>query len=65
MSWSRRNKESMRGDDKDGLRFFEIRSQKRVAYIMKCTRQNVQQIEKSAIRKLRKALKEEYKYLYL
>lgn len=65
MSWSRRNKEYMRGDDKDGLRFFEYKSQQETADIMKCSRQNVQQIEKSAMRKLRKAFKEEYKYLYL
>lgn len=51
----------MRGDDFNGLGFFEYMTQQETADIMKCSRQNVQQIEKSAMKKIRVAFKQEWK----
>jgi DNA-directed RNA polymerase sigma subunit (sigma70/sigma32) len=48
---------------KDAMYHFEIRTADEVAEIMNTSRQNVNLIERSALRKLRKGLKEYYESL--
>lgn len=62
-SMSKRNPGEMRARDECGLWRFEIRDQAQVAAIMGCSRQRVQQIERSALIKLRKAFKGEWEDL--
>lgn len=46
------------GEKKGGMRFLELRSPAEVGKIMGLTRQRIQQIEREAVFKLRRGLKE-------
>jgi len=48
---------------KDAMYHFEIRTADQVAEILNTTRQNVNLLERSALRKLRKGLREHYEAL--
>jgi len=48
------------GEKKDAMAFLELRSADEVAKILGITRQRVQQIEREALHKIRRALRQTY-----
>ncbi len=60
---SQRKPGEMQARDECGLYQFEIRSQAETAVIMGCTRQRIQQLERSALVKLRRAFESDWKEL--